>query len=85
MLLLDYTKLSAPGGNVLMKFSREPFAAELFPDKQAGSMQPGFDGTFVEPQNAAHFFGAQAFHVTEHQDHTIFARQLRDGAIENLA
>ena len=47
-------------------------------------MQPRFDGPFVEPQNTPHFFGAQSFHVAEHQHHPVLARQLCDGAIEYL-
>ena len=65
-VLLDYTKLFEPGGNVTVQSIREPFGAEFFSDKEPGSMEPGFDGAFVQAQDAAHFFGAQPFHIAEH-------------------
>lgn len=85
VLLLDYTKLSMPGGNVLVKFFSQPFSAEFLSHEESGSMQPGLDRALVQSENAPDFLGAQALHVAKDQDHAVFGWQLGDGAIQNLA
>jgi hypothetical protein len=58
--------------------------AELTPYKQTCSVQSRFYGALIHAHDGSHFLGAQPFHITEHQGHPIFLRQLVDRLIEGL-
>ena len=48
-------------------------------------MKAGFYGPFIQAHDRSDFLGAEAFHIPQHQDHSVLWRQRLDGLIENAA
>src|SRR5438270_5715894 len=59
-------------------------STELPPYKQTCPVQSGFYGTLIQAHDGSHLFGAQPFHIAEHQGHPIFLGQFLDRLIEGL-
>lgn len=47
-------------------------------------MQSGLYSAFIQTHNGPYLFGAQPFHISEHQGHPIFLRQFLDRLVERL-
>src|SRR5687767_469888 len=81
----NYNKLNLLRVGFLRRGFCQPFVAQLLPDEQTRPMKAGFYGPFIQAHDRSDFFGAEAFHIPQHQDHSVPWRQCLDGLIENAA